>query len=151
MFGKTYFPSRQTAVYGDPGLSYRYSGKNREAAEWLPVLRSLKERVEEATDRRYNFVLCNLYPDGTAKLGFHSDDERDLVPEATIASLSFGVQRDFVLKNNADKSDRVKIKLGSGVLLTMEGSTQKQWKHTVPRRASVKDPRINLTFRLVKT
>ena len=39
------------------------------------------------------------------------------------------------------------IPLGHGDLLVMTGRSQRDWTHSVPRRARVDAPRINLTFR----
>lgn len=150
-YGKTYTPSRRTAAYGDPGTKYKYSGTVKIPDHWTPNLQKIKEMVETATGQDYNFVLCNLYPDGDASIGYHCDDETDIFPGSTIASISLGAERDFLLKKK-DEKDRppIKVSLPSGSLLTMEGSTQKNWKHSVPVRKGIRYPRINLTFRRVK-
>ncbi|MFY0531470.1 alpha-ketoglutarate-dependent dioxygenase AlkB [Nannocystis pusilla] len=44
-------------------------------------------------------------------------------------------------------SPPIKITLTHGSLLVMRGRTQQTWQHTVPRRANVIAPRINLTLR----
>ncbi len=149
-YGKTYTPSRRTASYGDPGTKYKYSGTEKNPDRWTPNLLKIKEMVETATGREYNFVLCNLYPDGNSYIGYHCDNEKDIVPGSTIASISLGAERDFLLKKK-DEKDRppIKVSLPSGSLLTMEGSTQENWKHSVPARKKVRGKRINLTFRRV--
>ncbi|KAM8929258.1 alpha-ketoglutarate-dependent dioxygenase alkB homolog 3 isoform 1-T1 [Lycaon pictus] len=45
--------------------------------------------------------------------------------------------------------ERVKIPLDHGTLLIMEGATQADWQHRVPREYHSREPRINLTFRTV--
>ncbi|XP_073072543.1 alpha-ketoglutarate-dependent dioxygenase alkB homolog 3 isoform X5 [Manis javanica] len=45
--------------------------------------------------------------------------------------------------------DRVKIPLDHGTLLIMEGATQDDWQHRVPKEYHSRKPRINLTFRTV--
>ena len=71
--------------------------------------------------------------------------------EPTIASVSLGATRDFLLRKNSDHSEKHVFNLSSGDLIIMRGNTQKTWMHAVPRRANVKDGRINLTFRSVLT
>lgn len=55
-----------------------------------------KEHCPTAPD--YNFILGNYYPDGTALLNYHNDDESDYQHGACIGSLSFGATRDFTIK-----------------------------------------------------
>ncbi|KAG8507725.1 Alpha-ketoglutarate-dependent dioxygenase alkB-3 [Galemys pyrenaicus] len=45
--------------------------------------------------------------------------------------------------------ERVKIPLDHGTLLIMEGATQADWQHRVPKEYHSREPRINLTFRTV--
>lgn len=155
MMGKTFTPKRETAAYGDEGTSYTYSGSKRRAAPWTPNLAFIRHEVENATGQTFNFVLCNLYRDGTASIGHHSDDESDLNPESCIASVSLGPgERDFALKPRKKYVDSgllsTSLLLNSGSLLIMGGTTQTYFTHAVPKRAKVTQPRINLTFRNVK-
>lgn len=62
------------------------------------------------------------------------------------ASVSFGSERDFVLRNNADRANKLTFPLGGGAVLVMGGHTQTYWQHAVPKRAK-SGPRISLTFR----
>ena len=56
VFGKTYnIPRRQTA-FGDPGISYSFSGITLSAKPWTTSIRRLKVIIEEATNEVYN--LC---------------------------------------------------------------------------------------------
>ncbi|XP_077674696.1 alpha-ketoglutarate-dependent dioxygenase alkB homolog 3 isoform X2 [Eretmochelys imbricata] len=45
--------------------------------------------------------------------------------------------------------ERVRIPLPHGTLLTMEGATQEDWQHRVPKEYHAREPRINLTFRTI--
>ncbi len=83
-------------------------------------------------------------------MGFHSDDEPELGTKPTIASLSLGEERTFILKSKADKSLRpIRIRLSSGSLLVMKGDTQTNWKHAINKETRPCGPRINLTFRYI--
>ena len=66
----------------------------------------------------FNSCLANLYRDGTDSMGFHSDDEPELGPEPTIASISLGARRRFVLRHRATR-ERWTWELGAGDLLVM--------------------------------
>ncbi len=94
-------------------------------------------------------MLLNWYRDGSDKLDWHADDEPELGPNPTIASLSFGASRDFVMRLTRDHSTKLVIPLGHGALLIMRGAVQEHWQHAVPKRARVDGSRFNLTFRRI--
>ncbi|MEJ7671771.1 MAG: alpha-ketoglutarate-dependent dioxygenase AlkB [Chitinophagaceae bacterium] len=53
--------------------------------------------------------------------------------------------------DDSKKIERITIPLTHGSLLIMEGSTQHFWEHQIPKTAKPISPRINLTFRIIKT
>jgi alkylated DNA repair dioxygenase AlkB len=79
-------------------------------------------------------------------MGWHSDDEKEIVANSSIASLSLGATRKFSFKHKQSK-EIVSINLENGSLLEMKGSIQKNWWHALPKTTKVLAPRINLTFR----
>jgi alkylated DNA repair dioxygenase AlkB len=81
-------------------------------------------------------------------MGWHSDDEKMIVPKSAIASVSFGATRKFVFKHKKDKT-QVSTILENGSLLVMKGETQIDWLHALPKSTKIKTPRINLTFRMI--
>lgn len=145
VFGKWHKLRRQVAWYGT--ADYRYSGQIKTAQPWLPVLLEIKTQVEELTKDSYQGVLLNYYPDGLAGMGWHADDERDLVPDAAIASVSFGATRRFDLRHQ--DGEKLSIDLEDGSVLIMAGALQQYWKHQVPVQRKIKESRINLTFRVM--
>jgi alkylated DNA repair dioxygenase AlkB len=150
VFGKKYLEPRLTAWYADQGTHYAYSNKNLQHKDWSVELIELKTQIEEILPgKSFNSVLLNLYRDGNDKMGWHSDNEKELGPEPCIASLSFGATRFFDLKHKQDKTKRFRFELSSGMLMLMSGSLQDYWLHQVPQQKKVKEPRINLTFRKV--
>jgi alkylated DNA repair dioxygenase AlkB len=151
MFGKAVEVKRRSTSFGDPGTRYRYAGLERVAEPWPEFLRSpTLERLQQRLGVHFTYVLCNLYPDGKAGLGWHSDDEADLVPEAPIASISLGAARDFLMRRGTSGKSCLDVTLGHGSLLVMGGRTQRHYQHRVPTRARCTEPRINLTFRMMR-
>ncbi len=149
MMGKKTKAARLTATFGDhAGLSYGYAGVKKGALPWTPLLAKIKAEADAAAGATTNYAVLNLYRDGHDHIGWHADKEADLVSGAPILSFSLGAERDFLLKPN-DDGETVKVTLGSGSLLTMEGTTQQYYKHSVPKRLRCKTPRINITFRQV--
>tara|TARA_Y100000992_G_scaffold54729_1_gene32944 strand:- start:63 stop:674 length:612 start_codon:yes stop_codon:yes gene_type:complete len=150
MWGKEIVTKKRIAWYADEGKSYTYSGSTFHPDQWNELLLEIKKYVEQYIKFQFNSVLLNEYPNGKVGMGWHSDDERELGIDPIIASLSFGANRDFIFKHKTDKSfENIKIHLKSGSLLLMLGSTQHHWKHSLPKRLKVREPRINLTFRKI--
>lgn len=150
MFGRRIITRRMTAWYADTPLEYTYSCITRRARIWSPLLLMLKGRVEAEVGAGFNACLLNLYHDGSEGMSWHSDDEAELVDGAAIASLSLGAERPFMLRHRSG-GERVSIMLEHGSLLVMRGETQTCWQHALPVRKRVTGPRVNLTFRLMKT
>lgn len=150
VFGKKYKEPRKTAWYGDENCVYSYSGKKNHPVPWTEELFQLKSDIEALIPGAlFNSVLLNQYRDGNDKMGWHSDNEKELGKNPIIASVSLGATRFFDLKHRRIKSLKKRLELPSGSLLIMCGSTQENWLHQVPRQKKVKDSRINLTFRTV--
>lgn len=144
-----------------------------------PCLEMLKNLTEALTNDTYNFVLVNYYSNGQDSISYHSDDERFLGDNPTIASFSLGARRDFLMKHkppgagpangNQGKSDagasnaekvypgttQLKLPLGSGDMIIMRGETQRNWLHSIPKRSGKNNEadkgRINITMRKAMT
>ena len=150
MFGKEITTKRKVAFYADRLIEYTYSNKTKKGLEWTPLLIEIKQLVSSYTGSNYNACLLNLYHDGAEGMGWHSDDEKEIIPNSSIASLSLGAERKFALKHKATKEAK-SILLEHGSLLEMLGSFQKHWLHSMPKSKKIVAPRINLTFRQMHT
>lgn len=148
IFGKTHPVPRRTALFGDPGASYSYSRIQMDPIPWTPLLEELRDRVASAAASRFNAVLINLYRDGSDSNGWHADDEPELGPEPTIASISLGGTRVMQFKRR-DNGQRFELDLRDASLLVMRGDAQRDWLHCIPKRRGVTTARVNLTFRFV--
>ncbi|MEG5139501.1 MULTISPECIES: alpha-ketoglutarate-dependent dioxygenase AlkB family protein [unclassified Microcoleus] len=150
LFGKKMPLPRLTAWYGDEGKSYTYSGIEQHPEPWTATLKSIKSKVEEISEVTFNSILLNLYRNGKDSVSWHSDDEPELGQNPIIASVSFGQTRRFSLKHKISKQHKIDIDLPKGSLLLMKGETQHYWQHQIPKNSQSVDPRINLTFRVIK-
>jgi alkylated DNA repair dioxygenase AlkB len=148
MYGKTHPLPRQTAWHGEKGLVHSYSGIKMVAEEWTPVLFKLKNQLEKDLNTTFNSVLVNHYRDGNDHMSYHSDDEKELGTNPTIASLSFGETRSFQLKHKIDLNKKTFIlPITDGSLVVMKGELQHYWVHKIAKTAKKIGPRLNLTFR----
>jgi alkylated DNA repair dioxygenase AlkB len=149
VFGRKHLMPRRTCWMADPGCGYRYSDLENVIEPWSRVASEIRESVSAACGVEFNSVLLNLYRDGRDSMGWHSDDERELDPLASIASLSLGAARTLRFRARRSEVEPLAVELEHGDLLTMEPPTQLHWQHSLPRRLRVLTPRINLTFRRV--
>ncbi len=150
IFGKRIITKRKVAWFAEDGIPYTYSNSTKVGLVFNKELLNLKAKVEEITGEFYNACLLNLYHNGDEGMGWHSDDEKSIVPESSIASLSFGTDRKFSLKHKITHQT-VSLILENGSLLEMKGLTQKNWKHSLPKSKKTTQARINLTFRKMIT
>lgn len=150
LWGKQYQQPRLAAWFGDSDSRYTYSGLSLEPLPWTGLLADLRGRVEALAGAPFNSVLVNYYRDHRDSMGFHSDDEPELGRNPTIASVSLGEQRTFVLKHCSRKDLKpIHLTLDSGSLLLMKGETQHRWKHGINKVTHPCGPRVNLTFRRI--
>lgn len=144
LFGRTVVVPRLVSWQGDPGLNYRYSGRDHLASGWTETVALLRDRLSEAFGQRFNFVLLNRYRSGLDYMGWHADDESGL--RGGIASISLGAERRFSAKPSASGS-ATHLVLGHGSALYMPAGFQSQYKHQLPKTRLRVGERVNLTFR----
>jgi alkylated DNA repair dioxygenase AlkB len=149
IFGKKIAQPRLTALYGNLGKPYSYSGITMHPIAWNPLVWLLKEEVETIAQHSFTSVLLNLYRNEKDSNGWHADNEKELGRNPTIASLSLGETRKFQIKHTTNKNIKCDILLEHGSLLLMKEGTQVHYKHQLPKATQPKNARINLTFRTV--
>lgn len=114
--------------------------------QWFDELRDVKERIEAISGREYDVCVCIHYKNGESGVAFHSD----LVAYgdvSSIASVSLGQTRRFVLRRQDDHADTCELELENGSLLLMGEHCQDRYEHSLPVDPTRTAPRINLTFR----
>ena len=162
IFGKMVATPRWQQSYG---LPYTFSGVMHAA---LPVPDAVQPFLDWANaqteylapygGQRFNMALLNWYQDGNHYIGYHSDDERQLVQSPTgdsvVFSVSLGQKRTLSLRP-IEKGETLQVKMANCSVLVMGGRCQKTHKHAVPKVAGAKGQklgrRINLTFRIFVT
>ena len=138
IFGKLIKTNRKVAWYASSNFEYTYSNISKKALPFTPALLNLKQIIEQKTGEIYNACLLNLYQNGSEGMGWHSDDEKELEPLASIASLSLGADRKFSLKHKINKQT-ISVILENGSLLEMKNETQLFLKHALPKTNKLLD------------
>ena len=150
LYGKTFEQPRLISyMASDSRLTYKYSGLKLKPKEFTPTVNKIKQLVEKVSGESFNSCLLNLYRDGRDHVSWHSDNEKEFGSEPTIASFTLGAERDFLLREKLNFSNKVTLKLENGSLLIMTGRTQDDWLHQIPKRTGVNTGRINITFRKI--
>jgi alkylated DNA repair dioxygenase AlkB len=103
VFGKHIVTKRKIAWYGDSNYQYIYSNTIKQALPWTRELVNLKQIVENLSNTKFNSCLLNLYHDGNEGMGWHSDDEKSIEDNSSIASVNLGAERKFSFKHKQSK------------------------------------------------
>jgi len=148
LFGKEYLQPRLLRFEGDPNVSYVYSRKEYKAGPWSEVSLELRSLLKQHVDHNFNSALINLYRDGSDSMGLHADNEPELGDQPTIASISYGAEREIVFKENTGPR-KMRILLPHGSLLLMTGKLQHHWKHEIRKTKKPLISRLNFTFRQI--
>lgn len=135
--------NRKTASFGK---AYNYSEMSYPEQDMLPVLVPILRGLSKELGFESNNCLLNYYPDGRAKMGWHSDDV-ELMQEGTgVAILSLGAERTLHFRKIEDKSIQKVFALKAASLFYMDQAVQATWQHAIPK-AKVDSGRLSLTFR----
>ena len=149
LFGKTHLQPRLTAFYANNKNTYKYSNIVMNPHRFKKDLLNIKKTIESELNTEFTSCLANLYRDGNDGMGWHADNEKELGKNPIIASISFGAERNFHLKHKTNKNLKTKLVLQHGSLLLMQGETQSNWLHQLPKTKKTIGNRINLTFRII--
>ncbi|MEO0323620.1 MAG: alpha-ketoglutarate-dependent dioxygenase AlkB [Myxococcota bacterium] len=136
--------ARETASFGRP---YNYAQMVYPARPMHRLLVPVVDALEARLGIAFNNCLLNYYPDQRAKMGFHSDDVSELVPDTGVAIVSLGATRRLSFRRREDPEVRAAYSLEGGSLLFMPHAVQHRWAHALKRQRPPAGPRISLTWR----
>ena len=145
---------RSVLWFGPTDYSYGATTLKPQQLDDNPHILKLIKRLHKVLGIRFNSCLVNCYENENSFVPKHADNESLFGLDPTIASLSVGQTRRFIMEPNVKygpKSVRSKYTflLQSGDLLVMKGQTQRYWLHSVPKENYSCATRFNLTFRNV--
>lgn len=148
MFGKDVEIPRRHKTYGK---IYNFNGSVNDVSPLNEIHKEVIEKIMKHLEIEDcpNSCLVNWYENGEDYIGYHSDDEKDLVKGKPIFIVTLGAER--IIKFQDKKTKEVTdILLENNSLLIMEGTLQKTHKHSIPKSKKVNNKRISLTFRYLK-
>lgn len=113
-----------------------------------PLIEAMRVALSAHYREDFVRVTAALYRDGRDSVALHGDTTaRDMV-SATVATVSLGEPRRFILRPTQTGAPErtVAWMLGRGDLLVMGGTCQRTWRHGIPKVAAA-GPRIAVMFR----
>ncbi|NMR24396.1 hypothetical protein HH219_02330 [Pseudoalteromonas sp. NEC-BIFX-2020_015] len=140
------FPWRM--IFLEPRLekSGLFSSHHGRHAAWFPLLSRLQQQIAELTGVEFSVAVCLYYPDGKESLSFHSDLSA-FGPTDIIASISLGVEREFLIRSQNNDEEQHCVTLEDGSLLIMGEDFQDMYQHALASTPKAIGPRFNISFR----
>ncbi|XP_065000978.1 DNA oxidative demethylase ALKBH2-like isoform X2 [Musa acuminata AAA Group] len=133
VFGRSCLQPRETCYIADEGLAaMRYSGYQPNAYSWddYPILKDILKAVYEALPgSKFNTVLLNRYKSGSDYVAWHSDEDKLYGSTPEIASVSFGCEREFLLRKKPSKKPAT-ISLCCNACASLQRCTSIKWETT---------------------
>lgn len=149
-YGKVHPKPRFDKVYGDKGVTYKYSGVKYDTAPWPPILLDLKSHLETQLRSEFNFCVVNWYMNGQDYVSAHQDNEPGIDQKTPIVSVSLGTTRKFRIRNKKTRKITLEKRLKHGDIFVMGGRRfQKDYTHEIVKQSKrlVRSLRISITFR----
>jgi len=147
VFGKVCKQNRNVGFFSNKSKGYAYSRQVMKSQKLPPILEKLLEYINKRFGTNFNGILINHYRDGTDYIGKHRDDEKGLdTNKKAVASISFGAQRKFRIRNNEGKIVK-DIETEHGMFMMMYNDFQEKYTHEIPVQKKIKEPRWSITFR----
>jgi len=139
MYGRRVLVPRETAARGA-----------KCPQTWTPTLARVRALIEAHVGHAFDYVFINRYRDGNDSVAWHNDNDATEDPRRVIASLSLGATRTFELRPKRTSGldfKKIALEVAHGDLIVMQGDTQLNWEHRIPKEPKIAGERINLTFR----
>lgn len=154
-YGKEYDMPREQQVYGIS--AYTYSGITFQTIQDIPPFLSQCLNWANTIDSndedgpKYNMILVNWYFDGKDNIGWHKDNEKEIIPGTDVMTITFGEKRKFKIKHDTLDICRDYPTIHNGYIV-MGGDFQKEFMHSIPKTTNkkIQGRRISLTFRKFK-
>ena len=136
--------------------SYMFSGyEKKEVEEKLPNIFNPIYQFFKRIDNRYNQVVINYYEREHDSIALHSDWDDNMINNYEISILTVNKNNNknryfsIVSKNNNQNNNFIKVELYNGLIITMGGNFQKNYRHGIQKisESNALNQRLGITFR----
>lgn len=149
-FPSIFLHSRQVALprwQQAYGRSYFFSGQSSRAKSVPAILKPYLIWAQQRIDQRLNGMLLNWYDSRAGHyIGAHRDSTSGLVIDSPIVMISLGGSRVMRFRP-LGQSGYKDVEIDNGDVIVMPFSTNKYYKHEIPRFKRHQDKRISITLR----
>ena len=120
-----------------------------ETAPFPSVLEEIRARIEPYVNVVIERIGLNFYRDEHDSVAWHNDRIAVFGTAPTIALVSFGATRRMQLrtKPGVARKRSLSLDLEAGSLLLMQGRSQLNWDHAIPKERRPIGPRISVALR----
>ncbi len=130
--------------------NYNFSGVEHKSLQLPEEFKTYLDYINNLKYGNFDQVLVNWYADGSKYIGTHSDDERSLIQDSPIITISLGEERKFRIRDRNGKIIK-DVMTKNGLVLVMGGKFQKEFKHEIVKiggkKGELTDSRVSITFR----
>ncbi len=149
--------ARSTAFFGNNSYQYGNIFHAPKPISSNPLVEKLFNNFCAISSHiKANSVLINYYPHKYSRLPFHSDNEREILNNSWIYTLSLGSARVMHFREANSKMQLLSVPIQHGDLIAFSRASQECFEHAIaPILETVIDPmetigcRISLTFRYI--
>jgi alkylated DNA repair dioxygenase AlkB len=106
----------------------------------------MRAAISAKYGEEFIYTTAALYRDGNDSVAFHGDTTARDMLQATVATVSLGTARKFLVKPTEGGKSHA-YALGGGDLVVMGGTCQRTWRHAIPKVTTDVGPRIAVMFR----
>jgi len=143
---------RQTEWQGDASCGpFIYSNKSMPRSDWSPVVKQVRDRLDQVTNQYYDGCLLNLYQDGQSGMRYHIDPDQGILWDYDTAVVSVGATRRFAFRAIGGEKQQQphNFLVMHGDVTYMFGDCQERFQHTVKKADNRQDdsPRASLVFK----
>ena len=147
------YPNRKATYYGD--VPYNYTGgshppKDINENHTLVAMKSMM--AQHFPQYTVNSATVQHYENGYSYIPYHSDNEKEIVDDSVILTMSFGESRAMQFKSisSDDNTREEETTVMNGDVVLMTRASQNLFKHRIKVDEACKGPRISVTWRLMK-
>jgi alkylated DNA repair dioxygenase AlkB len=145
--GKLCKQNRNVGFFSNESKGYNYSNQTMSSQPLQNWMEQIISKVNGTLGTNFNGILINHYENGTDYISAHRDDEKGLDKnKKAVASISFGVERKFRIRDNKKKIV-MDLPTQNKMLMVMCNDFQRNYTHEIPIERKVKGERWSLTFR----
>lgn len=129
--------------------SKKFSSHHGRSTLAFDGLEAVMHAVNTLLETEFDVCVCLYYPNGDEYIDFHSDLPA-FGPTDTIASLSIGATRNFIIRDGNSNEEVLNLELENCSLLIMGEGFQTMYEHALQKNERIRSDRFNFSFRKFK-